>query len=359
MAKANNQEQYLKITGSDEKLPISSKIEYAYTNDGTTLELYVKKPFENMQTDEADFEAISFAVWSVNPDIKVVLKYNCLEWGNKFPLPTYIDNSNQKRVKANIQHYMRFLYRAHKMKTLYANFSVNPQNDKEVSLFGSLLYDAETCNNLCMTVPEKKSEVKAKAESETKLKENHLEKWFVLKSHNENDIHSEVQRLRNETGVHKLYDQFPCGLFYDGVKQSEEKRLFNTGYFDLWGFNENRDFCLFELKALNNKKLGIISELFFYSCFAHDFKCLAKSNDRKRVRGYNVLARAIKDAKIKAYFLVPDLHSFIDSHIDDIIKVMNKRTDGVEYSYIKFNYDNIAKDDSMINLENEWKNFKY
>lgn len=348
----------LKIMGSIEKLPISSYIEYTYLSDNATLELYIKYPYENMQNNKADFEAITFAVWSVNPDIKIVLKYKHWEWGNQIP-PIYDKKEmereqKEEKTEGNIYHYMRFLYRAYKMKTLYGNFSIAPQNDSEVGLFGDLFENAKTSNNLYMTTSDSESSVK---NSEDELTENNLEKWFVLKSHAVNGIHSEVQYLRKLTGVCELYDQFPCGLFYDANTPSEEKRIFNTGYFDLWGTDENNDICLFELKKPGNKGLGIISELFFYSCLAKDFKDIGKPNDKKKVRGYNVFLNANK--KIKAYFLVPEFHSFIDGHIDSIINVMNKRTDGVEYGYIKFNYENISKDDSMINIKREWENFKY
>lgn len=341
------------INGNKDCIPYSDKMECNYDSKDITLEIYIKFPMENMQEDYANFEAIAFSVWSIAPNVKVVLKFDHSDWGDKFPLPNYIDSQNKKRVSSYYQHYMRFLYRAYKMRSLYKNFTIYKENVSEVDLFENLFKGAKSSNSLCITVPKSKSSVK----DQDKITENHIEKWFVIKSRDENNTNTEVNKLKSQTNVGYLYDQFPCGLFYDVNTPSEEKRIFNTGYFDLWGIDENNDICLFELKKPGNTKLGIISELFFYSCLAKDFKDIGKPNDRKKVRGYNVFMNANK--KIKAYFLVPEFHSFIDNHIDSIIKVMNKRADGVEYDYIKFNYENISKDDSMISIKKEWGNFKY
>jgi hypothetical protein len=64
----------------------------------------------------------------------------------------------------------------------------------------------------------------------------------------------------------KLYNQLPRGLFERSV--CNDNRVFPTGFFDLWGVDQNNDLWLFELKGKDNQAAGILSELFFYANYA-------------------------------------------------------------------------------------------
>ena len=144
-------------------------------------------------------------------------------------------------------------------------------------------------------------------------------------------VTSEEYSWENKCDNIKLYDQFPCGLFYED--KNEQNRLFNRGAFDLWGVDNEGNICLFELKEEKNHSLGIISELFFYSCLIKDFKS----------------------------FLAPKLYSFIKDNLNAVLEKMNERNDGVIYDYIKFDQKKIVKPEKtdveifIKNLKEEWE----
>ena len=49
-------------------------------------------------------------------------------------------------------------------------------------------------------------------------------------------------------------------------------------------------------------------------------------------------------SRIKAYFLVPKFHSFIERNLDGILLAMNARKDNVTYDAIKFDQKKIEAD---------------
>lgn len=279
-----------------------------------------------------------------------------MNWNNKFPLPNFMDKRGVLKVSSDLQHYMRFLYRVSKMRKLYSDFDIDPSNQREITAFESAFNQALQQGLFSITEPKSKSNLK----SGIKVTENHLEKWFVLESRNVVNVNSELNSVRDITKVDKLYDQLPCGLFYGKNGPSEQGRIFNTGYFDLWGINNNKDLCIFELKTVGNKKLGIISELFFYSCLAQDFQLIISHKYICNERGFNIFKSANKT--IKAYFLAPEWHPFIDSNLNNIVKEMNKRNDGVIYEFIKFEYNKVVGNNSydFINdIAKRWSTFVY
>ena len=85
---------------------------------------------------------------------------------------------------------------------------------------------------------------------------------------------------------------------------------------------------MYELKEDKNKHLGIISELFFYSCLMSDFKKIAPDKGTDQ-RGFSKFLQA--NNKIKAFFLAPSFHSFIDGpNLDNILTVIK---DGLETEF--------------------------
>ena len=93
-------------------------------------------------------------------------------------------------------------------------------------------------------------------------------------------------------GVSKLYRQLPVGLF---LKKPTEAPSITTAIFtgkasaiDLWGL-AGHDFAIYELKT-DNRMVGIITELMFYSNFVYDM-FVARDNKweprkvRKEYRG--------------------------------------------------------------------------
>ena len=351
-----------RIIINDRKLNYSPHIDLNYDERIAPNQLTIKvnKVTANMQDNEADFEAIAFCAKSINNKFEVTLEYKALkEW----------DIAKNDWIG---------IYRAFKMKELYPWFKISNDNSDEVDKFGKLYTEALSNNKLRFNLPESDSGIK---ENNT-IKENHLEKWFVLNTHKQsrNKIFDNLHLLKSI----QLHDQLPCGLFYgnkipDDI--SEKTRIFNTGYFDLWGIYQG-EFCLFELKKKGNNKLGVISELFFYSCLVKDYLYILKNNktDFAKMddyRGYKDFDKLDfnQEIKIRSYFLVPSFNVFItgynrdistrvkirESNMKQLLKVLNERTDNVQYDCIWFNQDEITagKEKEFIDgLKEAWDNYR-
>lgn len=363
--------KYLIFTDTNEELRYSSKIQCipnVLTGETKTLKIKIGSeenvPYAttNVQDNYAYFESIAFSVWSILPQCEVVLEFDELKWNEHFPVnynfyeKTIEDELKQKKktITSAIQHYMRFLYRVMNMKRQYNKlFHVDEGNKSAVEKFEKEFDKAIIEKKFRITSPQNKSNIK----HTDKISENHLEKWFVMNS--EKGIISKKIPDYSRFGEMILFDQFPCGLFYED--KNEENRIFNKGAFDLWGITSNEEICLFELKKDGNCSLGIISELFFYSCLMKDFKQITSGvsdKDILKIRGFNSFLKA-KDEKINAYFLVPRFHSFIENHLQGILIAMNSRNNkDIIYGYIKFNQNNLWKgidEKKFMNLvEEEW-----
>ena len=153
-----------------------------------------------------------------------------------------------------------------------------------------------------------------------------------------------------------LHDQLPCSVFY----KNKETRLFSDGYIDLWGADEiNKKFCIFELKEAGNTELGIISELFFYSCVFDDIVEIGKDDKGSRFCGVQDIWGK-RDWTINALFLVPSFYKFLeeDNRIDRILGEMNKRMDErVKYGFIKYDQNRIIEDEVSFrkDISEKWR----
>jgi hypothetical protein len=107
--------------------------------------------------------------------------------------------------------------------------------------------------------------------------------------------------------VPEFHRQLPVGLFRGSA--ADGNRFFPGGAaaIDLWGI-EGRVFHLLEIKAAPCKKVGVLSELFFYACFVRDMFMMAKAGmPDSKFRGY----RALKEKRgglniVRGCILIPD-----------------------------------------------------
>ncbi|WP_022769211.1 hypothetical protein [Butyrivibrio sp. NC2007] len=353
-----------------EKLPYSQANTIEWDKNGTNKviislgvaeqnkELYPCATF-NMQTDYANFESIAFAVWSVCESCEIELNFQrsteAFYLPSDFKLSNLYDEEIKRELASRIQHYMRFLYRAWNMQRLYKKFIISEANKAEVEHFGRQYSEALKRKQLQYVAPMKDADIK-----KTKnITENHLEKRFVLDGINRGTVFSSIEGAKTEMDV-SPYDQLPCGIFYGESENDchESTRIFNEGAFDLWGIDRtNNEICIFELKREGNYKLGIISELFFYSCVMGDILEIGKGNRKSNYRGFSFLweEKNNKDL-IQAYFLTPDMHSFLkkDNRIAKVIELMNQRLDRkVKYGYLQFDPRNIDKDEIVRRWEKQ------
>jgi len=381
MAKGNPyiRVQYLKI--KDKKLPYSSRIEII-DRKNKNYELHIKDTTANMQEDFANIESIAVWMWSVDQDIKVKFRYDTYHgekdkgaenrgkpWnGKELIQPCYRGENGHIYAEATRLHHMRFLYRVMRFSERYKEkFELSDKsNQAEVYNFRKLYNAALNNGKLRITEPETEAGLKdgnskkIARDKPKKVLENHLEKWFVLESDRKELIEKTeiIEEVAHKFGNNKLYDQMPCCVFYENV--AARSRIFNSGYFDLWGINDKQELCVFELKKTGNNKLGIISELFFYAMIMKDMKVIVKrkhSDTATDCRGFNVFKESKENKPINAFFLVPELHWSLKTVRSDFIKVLNEVDDGIQFDVIEFKEDKLIEDDIYKNLKDKWKEY--
>ena len=301
---------------------LPSAITFEVADDTCTM--YIEKAYANMQDDGNAFEGWALLIKSYFPNAKIVL-----DWKPISPI-----DSKGKNVAA----YNRFLYRVGKFEKIFGEwFQVSEDKQNIVADFGERIR-TNHINNL--------------SASDSGYNPGHgaehiIEKDFSWEKMNQKFF---LEKLNAQAAPIKLkcvFDQLPNGLFEGSVK--ETNRIFPTGYFDLWGIDDKDNLCIFELKELQgNRKVGIVSELFFYAWFAYEY-CGANINSEKKEnlpRGYDKLVERSKilqngENPIKAYFLVKQFRAGLDDKIDDVLKLLNSalKNQGVAITFGVVRYD--------------------
>ena len=239
-----NKDDILKLiqtnTGNNH-IQLSNKNEFCIDDGVLTIILNADATVAIMQSDEAAFEGWAICIKSQLPEIvhNVILKWM---------KPEMQENDNKQL------HYNRFLYRALRFSELYEWFSISENNITEIKDFQNTLTDLH--NNSFSTNPK----IKGVNAEKFKLSETIVE--YLLA----NDLSSTIKKRFNLDFVDR---QFPVG-----VKQG--KRQFFTGgmsAIDLWGTKDDI-LTIIELKynggKTQNITVGIISEIFMYSCITRD-----------------------------------------------------------------------------------------
>lgn len=161
------------------------------------------------------------------------------------------------------------------------------------------------------------------------------------------DIEAKLERVYVE--IHSndnrtIYQQLPLGLFKDVV--TEANRLTPTSFLDMWEIDDDNTLRIYELKAKNNKKVGILSELLYYVNIIDDFiQGKFKFRDSKKsYRGIDKL-KEYQDKKsykkIQGVFLADKLHPIIEQNREIILEIMNKKCCNISFSFETYK-DNIT-----------------
>ncbi len=208
------------------RLPSTLRIDR--TETGLLFHLGVEAVTANMQTDAAAFEA-----WAL------LLRL----WLGEKSVPRVVLDWDAPKEPQN-GHYERFLYRVAQFETLFPDwFSVADSHKAE---------NRQTATRkLVLNV----ASARANASSpKTTSAEYRLEKELV-----------DSDALRNHFHLTLVDRQFPVGLFAEEV--SAKTRIFTGGKsaIDIVGVGKDGCFYIFELKAGNNFKVGILSELLLYT----------------------------------------------------------------------------------------------
>lgn len=253
----------------------------------------------NMQDDSIAFEgwALALKVWLKLPEEKVVE----LHW----------KDPSLERKTPEYAHYQRFLYRVILFKQAVSWFSISDE-----SL--SLLEDSET---LHPTGSLKNDQLKINygKDSDRNIKPNYV---FPLppETHTENDLEKFFtintdplfKCLKVKEGTNNIKRQLPVGVFDGGVKS--ETRIFsgNSSAIDLCVLTEGGETVVLELKKDDNRKVGGISELLFYSHVVRDVQS-RKINYVNRLKEDCFEKRMKECEAVKGYLFAGDIHPLLDN----------------------------------------------
>lgn len=296
---------YLSVTGQkNNRLQLPKHIGFNNLDDGKIL-VSIKKEhvIENMQNNNSAFESWIFAIkrWSIHDSF-------VLKWAR----PENTSNA----------HYQRFLYRVEKFNKLYNWFEI----DQECSKYLSDL-KVNSSDLLILNIPKSKSKPPENlAGNPSKMTENKLE-WYI----HESDL------FTRKYGLVKLKRQLPVGLFYEKVNSDNYIFTGQSSAIDLWGIDNNNAVNIFELKKFDNKPIGIISELFFYTMVIYDliqkrFLLSKESNTIFPDRGDP--GEIVNKSSIKSFFTANVLHPLLDSSLIDLMNEMGTTKVPITFDHI-------------------------
>lgn len=299
---------------------------------GDPCNMYIKKSYANMQENSNAFEGWALLIKSYFPEAKIIL-----DWNTDIPSV----NSKGKNVSArNNAAYNRFLYRLGKFGTLFPQWFHIPKDKQKIVDGFTEEIRTNHINNVCKSDSEYNRD---------KGIEHIIEKDFSRKDRSQSAF---IEKLRAQKILIKsecVFDQLPNGLFE--IPVLEKNRKFPTGYFDLWGVDDENNLCIFELKKpQGNDHIGVVSELFFYAWFAYEYYGAninkTKKSKEKYARGYEQLverSEKLQSGKnpVKAYFLVKQFRSGLDEKINDILTLLNSALNkqGVAITFEVIRYD--------------------
>jgi hypothetical protein len=297
----------------EKEIKLPGNIDYVISNDKREITLKINHSEHNMQQDDSAFESWCLLLKADRMDCTITLSFKQIDWPYEFI------NLTPEQC-----HYMRFLYRVQKFNAQMDWFRISQDNQTEMNRFHEVFSKAIKTNNIPNSYA---------AYNQDKGLEHAIEKVFTKIP----DSLKEIDGLQIDFSI---YDQLPNGLFEEKV--CERNRIFNTGYFDLWGINNDCELCIFELKEPRNTSAGILSELYFYSNLANDlvhnkngFKL--NTSGKKIYRGSDkIVHTTIKG--IRAYFLTNKLHSEILRNIENVLSLLNTNSE-ISFEFLHYQYN--------------------
>lgn len=275
----------------------------------------------NMQDNAAAFEAWCFIIKAYTniKNLKIMLD---------------IDGVVNDRYVGGIPsngHFGRFLYRILKFKEQYGTWFLLSNEFKDMRKnFAAFLSSGKFVNN----EPSKEAE-----DDEDALgTEGYVEKRFC----DDDSLGTLILGFSGENVV--MNRQLPVGLFKGEKSDGTVVFTGKKSAIDFW-LLYNNELNIYELKA-NNKMVGILTEIFFYSNYMRDVywhnsletkQNVEILNPKKTDRSYDKLCDGIKSIiKITGWLLADEFHPAIT---DDVINIMNNNGIKNELQYDKKQYD--------------------
>lgn len=289
--------------------------------EGRTLYINIQNPDKNMQENSVAFEGwvLSIKTW-LNEDIDSVEL--------DFSVPEKIEKYGTSKAG----HYNRFLYRLYNMSRLFPNwFKINEQKVKIIDDFINWLKQSKCILN--QSSRERESVIHS-----TNM-ERQIESWFVY--HEGKYLLQELWDI----DINKIYNQLPMGVFYDKIAAKNNIFTRSASAIDLWGIgSDNNTLHIIELKCGDNKGLGVISELLFYTAVIYDtsfnshplfeFNDSGKTNDIKAMKNDGNQFK-----RLYTHILAEKYHPLFNFQVENTIKNglanLNIEFDKKVYSYPK------------------------
>lgn len=278
-------------------IKIPSGIIFSIAGDTVIMKLSTKAVTSNMQKDDGAFEGWALILKRWGKYKKIIISWD---------KPNHIDDN----------HYQRFLFRLKQFSLDFASwFSID-------NLCQTFLEDLKIKNTgkYLLNIP------RERGDNDSLNPEAVLENRFVNKDLKEH--------LMNISNAASLYRQLPVGLFENKVSKNTSIFTGGKSAIDIWGFSKENELLVFELKAENNEKVGIISELYFYVSVLQ----MIRKQIFKHENCFNeneILLNIPTTKKIVAYFLSPTLHPLVDKKILGLLNEVIP--DEISYHYIQFN----------------------
>lgn len=291
-----------------------------------------KDKFLNMQDNAAAFEGWAAVIYA-----HYLTPINRKDSGKrKIILGLQEKSEDVHNIDENQGHYNRFLYRAMKFTEEYSEWIELDSNLLTIVEYFKEWFEKE---NFINNEPSKYRILNSPELPENPSTESKVELFFT------NQTNVNIRKKLLDTAniqTEKLYRQLPVGLFKGKDNRSviKSNSVFTGGKsaIDLWTIDDEC-IALFELKT-NNKMMGIITELFFYSEYVNDIfirqnniHC-AESED-KESGYYNLTTDETAKKKIKAFFLTNGLHPLITKEVIELLNINNK--DVIKYADINYN----------------------
>lgn len=278
-------------------------IDFQENNHIISLTMRRDSMTKNMQDDSAAFEGWALCLKACLDAESIKC---CLKW-------------NKPADPKDKEHYQRFLYRVNRFKSIFGGINGWFFIDDESNGF---MVDLKIKDNEKYFLNSPSTRDEGRINDETRNIESRLENEILRQQDDLKDL--------KELCPATLHRQLPVGLFH--TKVIEGNAIFPSKHsaIDLWGTNDD-DLYMLELKAAGNCKVGVLSELFFYTMMLRDEQTgrfVRKSDEGKSIGSTN---------QIKAFILAPELHPFITQKV---FVLLNEKTRNqkMEFGWIKFGY---------------------
>lgn len=294
----------LKRVCKNSYIKITSGISFNYDEKSKTVHMVMKDGIkENMQDDKAAFEAWALVL---KANLEGLVDFITLDW-----------DSQPKLTDEERRHYNRFLYRVAAFSKLYSLwFRVLHKEtswEEQVSRnnWGTLILNSPGNRDVINEI-----------EDFDPASEHNLEIYFTTVGSGK--LRQAVKEQFN-IQLGEIKNQYPVGLFNHVV--SKESYIFTGGKsaIDLYSIADDHSFNIFELKGEENVKVGILSELFFYSLIIRDVMDKKIKNETEDFTRLSI---------VNAFFLVSRLHPLITDKVIDMLNI-NER----DISYKKLIYE--------------------